>query len=1368
MPSEMKVKLRIDDAELKALAGKFSAIQNAMLAETKEHNEKVISSNKAMLLEMQTARDKRNKAEIASLKDKRRQEDLDHQASMLGLQNIAQAERQLATEQQALHEKVRQSMQANTAQLIKYSVYFAGLILLSDKAVEGFAAFDNEMRLVNTIAKLNETQFQAMSTQVRELALVYPTTAKEMARALYDLYSSMTYEITKTADAMKLLELSIQAAIAGDTKAEVAMKALTQTLNAYQMNVSEASHVLDVQFETVKIGVLRYEELANAQGKLMTAGQRANQSLEEVSGMLAFMTKMGFDAFEATTYLRTAMMHLADPGLIGKMRDLFGINMLDAATGKIRSITAILGELAIKTQGSQYAMRQFFEEIVPDIRSSTAFDPMIRNIDLLGKVVEDTSNRALTAGEQLRATEEMLKSAGSQLQILKNHVTELSMAIGKDLMTQLGLLAPILESTFSLFRAIIVPMTELSLLFTGAMVGSAWLKIFSVGMADLGVKLGVCTTQYAALNAVSLSFNGIAVAAAALIYLEVKAFQSMNNEIERQQQLLIDNINLWSQLGIQRQAFKTASIEEKVAAIQSPEAQQRIYAGWAAQQAKIDEYKKQISYYQTNDLKYNAEKYAEAIKVLPRAEQALQNMIRENLKQLNPHDLAVMKEAYKYGFSVMEENNKYYDNLMEQYKLIQKQKEATLQAKISAGTQITSTDIKQSLYASVAGTTYTRGAGSIEELNALITASTNKINEAQKSIDNMQTSYDSLKNSVIPLTAEQRKSLNVMEIQRAGYKESIRLTAEFKKSKDAELKTLQDKEKTGGGGKPTDTDKAIKGANELIDALDAESIVNDLLGISYDKTTKAMDKLRQAMVKMISEGVKESDPVLRELIKRFNELQAVVDNLNYQKFQVNEWVQRFGMQWNEIEQTIKRSNAVVNVMTGIFGALKYPDEYLRKPKESARHMLDIEAELEAKRNLCADVIQELLDKENALMQVRQQNAERIFGIINALSGGDITSLGPLLFQGQGNIQYGSYSQLGMGKGMVGNPFSGMTYRPGTAALYGAGAGLGGMAGLYGGGLSALGVGSITKGGALAGTNPWAIAGGLAIDYLTKPGHVYDKTSAQKSEITGRQENIESLAEQLGISEDLLLALPELSIGYGKKKKDIFGKVTSKTLQVKNFEAVNAILTENESDLEAVSKAAKAYSKSMEYLSHRMDMQTNEYDDTSEQIAYYQKAMSDYTASIAALGFDMTKYTDTTMQEIQDQLEVLMSPWQVYSDQLTALNHQMVMEDFTPVQQLGAYQSLLAQYGSTLPTSEIDRLEELIHQLQIEIGAMTPEEATESRKYFAGTPEAITYNIDNKFYTEAWGDIDDAIIDKLAEKINVRIREATRVATVSSY
>ncbi len=249
-------------------------------------------------------------------------------------------------------------------------VYAGGAVL------KFYAQFAQRMGEVNSITDLSQAEFQALSTDVRQLSQAMGKEAAQSAAALYDILSSGV----SPENSIQTLELATRAAVAGVTDTATAVRGGLAVVNAYGEGIEQLGVRYDQLFLAVRDGVTTFPELASYIGDTLPTAKAAGVEFSEVAAAIALMTKAGIRTPQATTALKGALNALAAPGeAAAKAMAGLGIEW--------RGLTATLEDIAGRNLGLA-ALR----EILPDVEARTAVLALTQNMAGLKAEVEAMGN----------------------------------------------------------------------------------------------------------------------------------------------------------------------------------------------------------------------------------------------------------------------------------------------------------------------------------------------------------------------------------------------------------------------------------------------------------------------------------------------------------------------------------------------------------------------------------------------------------------------------------------------------------------------------------------------------------------------------------------------------------------------------------------------------------------------------------------------------------------------------------------------------------------------------------------------------------------------------------------------------------------
>lgn len=288
-------------------------------------------------------------------------------------------------------------------------------------------AFDKAMRNVNSITGQSETAFRATEAAVIDLSKRLPQSATTLAQGLYDIASSGF----QGADGMKILTAAATAASAGLTTTEVSARAITSVLNSYGLSASSAADVSDVLFQTVNLGVISFDELANNLGDIVGIAATAKISIAQVGSAIATMTLSGLNGALAANSLQNLLQKTIKPSaaLAAEFKNLgyqSGAQALQAD-----GLRGVMDKLRVATGGNIEALLKLY----PDIQAARGALALMansgRNYAKVANQIEDADKRR---GATQRTLNEQMKSASNQLAIMRNKLDAVAITGGTRLL----------------------------------------------------------------------------------------------------------------------------------------------------------------------------------------------------------------------------------------------------------------------------------------------------------------------------------------------------------------------------------------------------------------------------------------------------------------------------------------------------------------------------------------------------------------------------------------------------------------------------------------------------------------------------------------------------------------------------------------------------------------------------------------------------------------------------------------------------------------------------------------------------------------------------------------------------------------------
>jgi TP901 family phage tail tape measure protein len=310
----------------------------------------------------------------------------------------------------------------------------AGIAAIGAAGIAAFAAateaaieYENQAARTLTQTADIKTTLEEIKDIGRDVARDIPAPFEKMQDALFTIFSTIE---TDAAGAEKVLREMAQSAVAGQTDLQAVTEGSLQVLNGFQLGVDDVRRVSDVMFELVAEGVGTFEEFVSNIGKATPSANRMGQSVEDLAGMMAFLTRNGLSGAMAATSAARSFDLLANPKVIERLDDM-GVAVVDNK-GNFRSMSDIVNDLAgelghlsaperaealnalFAGSGNNVQARRFFDLAIPGFRSLN---------DLTGEMVD-------SSGAMERAYGIMLESPKTQTEQLTNRFKIMVTEIG--------------------------------------------------------------------------------------------------------------------------------------------------------------------------------------------------------------------------------------------------------------------------------------------------------------------------------------------------------------------------------------------------------------------------------------------------------------------------------------------------------------------------------------------------------------------------------------------------------------------------------------------------------------------------------------------------------------------------------------------------------------------------------------------------------------------------------------------------------------------------------------------------------------------------------------------------------------------------
>lgn len=301
------------------------------------------------------------------------------------------------------------------------------MLALAKNFVDTSIQYRQQVALTLTQVDGYKTSIEDLAALGRRVASDIPVPFEEVQKGLYDIFSSLDVNV---AEAEVILRAFSKGAVAGQVDLQAAGRATIAILNAWGMSADDVGKVMDVQFQLVRKGVGTYEEFASTIGLSIPAAVRAGQTVENLAGMLAFLTRNGLSASSASVSAGRALETMAHPTVVKRMEDL-GIAVRNSK-GEFNDITDIVAQLSDKfstmtAPERAEALTNLFKGAGNSIQARRFWDLALSNAEDFIGLTDDMHD---AAGAMDAAYDIMFVQPQTQMQLFKNNLMVLKDNIG--------------------------------------------------------------------------------------------------------------------------------------------------------------------------------------------------------------------------------------------------------------------------------------------------------------------------------------------------------------------------------------------------------------------------------------------------------------------------------------------------------------------------------------------------------------------------------------------------------------------------------------------------------------------------------------------------------------------------------------------------------------------------------------------------------------------------------------------------------------------------------------------------------------------------------------------------------------------------
>ena len=216
------------------------------------------------------------------------------------------------------------------------------MALVGGAAVKMGMDFETSMQHIVGLVGVAQEQVNEWREDIIRLGPSLSKTSTELGKAMFFITSAGLRGST----ALNALEASAKGAAAGLGETESVADAATSAMNAYGEANLSAEMAVSVLVATVREGKAEAASLAPVLGRIIPIAAELGVEFHEVGGAMAVMTRLGLDANESATALRSTLAAILKPTEGAKKEMLkYGMSM-----GDLRTILREDGLIALLTK----------------------------------------------------------------------------------------------------------------------------------------------------------------------------------------------------------------------------------------------------------------------------------------------------------------------------------------------------------------------------------------------------------------------------------------------------------------------------------------------------------------------------------------------------------------------------------------------------------------------------------------------------------------------------------------------------------------------------------------------------------------------------------------------------------------------------------------------------------------------------------------------------------------------------------------------------------------------------------------------------------------------------------------------------------
>lgn len=358
--------------------------------------------------------------------------------------------------------------------------------------------FESAMADVRKVVDFETPEaFKQMGLDIREMSRNLPMAADQIAA----IVAAAGQSGIANSELLAFTEIAAKVGVAWDMAAGQTGEALAKLKTALGRSVADTASLADAINHLGNNSAAAAPDILNVVSRVAPMASQFGLTAEEVAAMGAAMVGSGFGAEVASTSLLNMGRALTKgAGATARQREAFELLGLSSAQ--------VAKDMQVNAVGTIQNVLERLREVPDHLRAAAISDifgdearalgPLIENSQLLAEVMAMVADRTAYAGSAQAEYNERAKTTANALQLFRNRVNDLAIAVGNALVPGLNrildVLGPVVTSIadlaqrYPVLTQAIVATTASIVAFRVAAIGAQFAGLFMKGaLLDIGI-----------------------------------------------------------------------------------------------------------------------------------------------------------------------------------------------------------------------------------------------------------------------------------------------------------------------------------------------------------------------------------------------------------------------------------------------------------------------------------------------------------------------------------------------------------------------------------------------------------------------------------------------------------------------------------------------------------------------------------------------------------------------------------------------------------------------------------------------------------------------------------------------------------------